>query len=154
MLKVIAGLLLFSTCNAVSVYAVAEKIDNKKLHCSARHLDTDAEVTVKVVPSIPGKKIATAQWPLGYPTIAIDASAFARLPKNAREFIYYHECAHLKFMSNDEHEVDCESMNLLAEHSHYSDIEVRSLIQELTKEFGWRKRWYKLLDCRDFQQAQ
>ena len=46
------------------------------------------------------------------------------------------------------------SMNLLAQHSHYSEIEVRSLIQVLTKEFGWRKRWYKLLDCKGFQQAQ
>jgi len=47
-----------------------------------------------------------------------------------------------------------QAMNLLAEYSHYSEIEVRSLFQVFTKEFGWRKCWYKLLDCKGFQQAQ
>jgi hypothetical protein len=59
------------------------------------------------------EKIATAQWPLGYPTIVIDDRAFLKLPINVRQFVYYHECAHLKFETKDEYEVDCKSLELI-----------------------------------------
>ncbi len=150
MFKIIIYFLLNSICLSFPLIAAAQdKNENDKLSCTARHLDTDKEVEVKIVSSIPGKKIATAQWPLGYPTIAIDNSAFAKLPKNAKHFIYYHECAHLKLMSNNEHEVDCESINLLVTRSHYSEMQVRKLVQALKQEFGWSKRWSNLLDCKN-----
>jgi len=154
MYRAIQYLLLFSSCVSYSLIATAQDtIKNDKLSCTAKHLDTDKEVEVNVISSIPGKKIATAQWPLGYPTIAINDSAFVKLPKNAKEFVYYHECAHLKFRSNDEHKVDCESINLLAAERNYTEIDIRKLIQTLNQEFGWSKRWEKLLDCRSFNDA-
>ena len=150
MVKGIKYCLLFSISILFPLIAASQDaIENDKLSCAAKHLDTDKEVEVKIVSSISGKKIATAQWPLGYPTIAIDDSAFAKLPKNAKQFVYYHECAHLRLMSNDEHEVDCESINLLVERSHYSEIQVRRLVQALKQEFGWSKRWSNLLDCKN-----
>lgn len=151
MFKVIKYILLFSIYMSFPLIAAAQDTinENDKLSCTAKHLDTDKEVEVKIVSSIPGKKIATAQWTLGYPTIAIDDSAFAKLTKNAKQFVYYHECAHLRLMSNDEHEVDCESINLLVERSHYSEIQLRRLIQALKREFGWSKRWSNLLDCKN-----
>jgi hypothetical protein len=150
MFKIIKYILLCSICISFPLIAGQQDTnDNDKLSCRAKHLDTDKEVEVKIVSSIPGKKIATAQWLLGYPTIAIDDSAFAKLPKNAKQFVYYHECAHLRLMSNDEHEVDCESINLLVKQGHYSEIQVRRLIQALKQEFGWSKRWSNLLDCKN-----
>lgn len=130
-----------------------DAIENDKLSCTASHLDTDKEVEVIVVSGIPGKKIATAQWPLGYPTIAIDEGAFTKLPKNAKQFVYYHECAHLKLRSNDEHEVDCASITLLVMRNNYSEIDLRRLIQALKQEFGLSKRWSKLLECKAFQET-
>jgi hypothetical protein len=132
------------------VVSAETNIDNKTLSCSAKHLDTDKLVEVKIVSSIAGKKIATAQWPLGYPTIAIDDSAFVKLPTAAKQFVFYHECAHLKLRASDEQVMDCESINLLVSQNDYSEIDVRRLIQTLTQEFGWSKRWSKLLNCGNF----
>ena len=154
MFKRLKYFLPISICFSFPLIAIAQDaIENDKLSCTARHLDTARDVDVKVVSRIPGKKIATAQWPLGYPTIAIDESAFTKLPKNAKQFVYYHECAHLKIRSNDEHEVDCESINLLVMRNNYSEIDLRRLIQALKQEFGLSKRWSKLLECKGFQDA-
>lgn len=120
-----------------------------KLSCFAKHLDTDQLVEVKTVSALPSKKIATAQWPLGYPTIAIDESAYAKLPKNAKQFVYYHECAHLTLKTEDEYSTDCESINSLVEKHGYSEIDIRKLIQSLTKKLGWSKRWEKLISCKN-----
>jgi len=140
-------LILLISISSLSIAAPKEVIKNDNLSCTAKHLDTDKEVDVKIVSSIPGKKVATAQWPLGYPTIAIDNSAFAKLPKNAKQFVYYHECAHLRLKSHDENKADCESIHFLEKRHNYSEIDIRKLIQTLTEEFGWSKRWNKLLDC-------
>ncbi len=146
--------LFFSICISFSLIATAQdKIDNEKLSCRASHLDTNKEVEVNIVSSIPGNKIATAQWPLGYPTIAINDSAFTKLPKSAKHFIFYHECAHLRLMSDNEHEVDCKSIQLLVKQKNYSEIDIRKLIQTLRAEFGWSKRWSKLLSCENFKNA-
>ena len=118
-----------------------------KLSCFAKHLDTDQLIEVKTVSALPTKKIATAQWLLGYPTIAIDESAFVKLPKNAKQFIYYHECAHLTLKTENEHSADCESINSLVEKHDYSKIDIRKLIQSLTKKLGWSRRWQELLNC-------
>lgn len=118
-----------------------------KLTCSAKHLDTDKEVEVKIISGISNKKVATAQWPLGYPTIAINDSAFIKLPKNARQFIYYHECAHLKFKLENEFETDCKSLELIKEKHALSEIETRKLVKTLVKEFGMSRRWSELLQC-------
>jgi hypothetical protein len=127
--------------------AAETDISSKKLSCFARHLDTDKLVEVKTVSGIASSKIATAQWPLGYPTIVIDDSAFVKLPKNAKQFIYYHECAHLTLKTEDEHEADCESVNLLVENHVFSKLDVRKLVQTLSKELGWSRRWQELLSC-------
>lgn len=139
--------ILLACMSCPSIAAPKSAIENDKLSCTAKHLDTGKEVEVNVVSSIPGKKVATAQWPLGYPTIAIDNSAFSKLPKNAKQFVYYHECAHLRLKNNDENEADCKSIHLLEKRNNYSEIDIRKLIQTLTEEFGWSKRWNKLLDC-------
>ncbi len=143
----IIKLILLVSLSSLSIAATQETVKNDNLSCTAKHLDTDKEVDVKIISSIPGKKVATAQWPLGYPTIAINHSAFTILPKNAKQFVYYHECAHLRLKSYDENEADCESIRLLEKRNNYSEIDIRKLIQTLTKEFGWSKRWNQLLDC-------
>lgn len=132
---------LLTTTNVVATAA------DKKLSCYAKHLDTDNLVEVKIVSSIASKKIATAQWPLGYPTIAIDNSAFVKLTKNTRQFIYYHECAHLTLRTKDEHEADCESINILMKKHHYKELDVRKLVKNLSEEFGLSQRWSDLLAC-------
>ena len=121
--------------------------DNDRLSCFARHLDTDKEVAVKITSAISSKKIATAQWPLGYPTITINDSDFIKLPKNARQFIYYHECAHLKYRIKDEFEADCKSIELMKEKHQIKEIDVRKLVRTLIKEFGMSHRWSALLQC-------
>lgn len=121
--------------------------------CIADHLDTNKPVEVKVVSSITKDKVATAQWPLGYPTIAINDSLFLKLPQNIKQFIYYHECAHLKFKNDDEHMIDCKSIDMLTERHNYSKLDIRKLINSLAKEFGLSKRWSKLLQCDGFQNA-
>lgn len=151
MTKPINTFFVITVSALLALNATAEEtVTTEKLSCSARHLDTDERVKVKVVSSIAVKKIATAQWPLGYPTIAIDDSAFVKLPNNAKQFVYYHECAHLRLRSNDEHAMDCESIKLLLERNDYTELDVRKLIQTLTKEFGWSKRWSALLNCKSF----
>lgn len=102
---IISFSLLFSL-NTVAL----ESDKNTQLTCFAKHLDTNNEVEVKIIPGIAGENIATAQWPLGYPTIVIDNSKFLKLPVNARQFIYYHECAHLKLEIKDEYKADCKSL--------------------------------------------
>ena len=82
MFKII-NFILLAIISSPSIATPQSPIENDKLSCTARHLDTNKEVEVKIVSSIPGKKVATAQWPLGYPSIAIDNGAFAKLPKNA-----------------------------------------------------------------------
>jgi len=142
-------LLPFCLCLLIPLNATAGAVKNDKLTCLARHLDTDQLVEVKTVSGIgiAMNKVATAQWPLGYPTIVIDDSAFVKLPKNAKQFVYYHECAHLKFTIKDEHTADCESVNLLVEKHAYAELDIRRLMQSLSKEFGWSRRWQELLNC-------
>ncbi len=123
---------------------------NSKLSCKAKHLDTDEEVEVKTTSSLPTKKIATAQWPFGYPTIAIDESVFVKLPANARQFIYYHECAHLKFQIKSEQEADCKGLELMINKHELSEIDVRQLVNIMVKEFGLSPRWTNLLNCESF----
>jgi hypothetical protein len=117
------------------------------LSCYAEHLDTGEEVKVKTISSITNKKVATAQWPLGYPTIAINDSDYIKLPKNARQFIYYHECAHLKFRLEDEFNTDCKSLELIKEKHGITKLEIRKLVKTLVKEFGMSRRWSELLQC-------
>lgn len=133
---------------SINVYAIEQDID--RLTCFAKHLDTDEEVEVKIISAIRSKQIATAQWPLGYPTIAINDSDFIKLPKNARQFIYYHECAHLKYRLKDEFETDCKSLELMKEKHQIKKIDVRKLVKTLIKEFGMSHRWSELLQCEEF----
>jgi len=81
----------------------------------------------------------------------IDESAFVKLPKHAKQFIYYHECAHLTLNNKDEYVADCESINILLGKHGYSEINVRKLIQTLSQEFGWSRRWQELLSCERLQ---
>ncbi len=140
--------LVLTVCALLPLNAVSEEtVTTDKLSCYAKHLDTNKLVEVKTVSGITGSKIATAQWPLGYPTIVIDNSAFVKLLKNAKQFIYYHECAHLQTKTEDEHEADCTSIDALVEKHDYSALDVRKLIQTLSKELGWSRRWQELLNC-------
>lgn len=124
-----------------------------KLSCSARHLDTNEEVKVKTESGLSiNNKVATAQWPLGYPTIAIDDSAFTKLPGNAKQFIYYHECAHLALRTTDEKEADCESINTMIKKHGATKHDIRILVKTLAKEFGLSPRWTNLLKCESFPQ--
>jgi hypothetical protein len=134
----------------LNILALEAEKDNR-LSCTAKHLDTNEEVAVKTVPAITNKNIATAQWPLGYPTIAINESDFIKLPENARQFIYYHECAHLKFQIEDEYETDCKSLELINENHPLSKINVRKLVETLVKKFGMSRRWSELLQCESFR---
>ncbi len=143
--------LILAACLMLPLNTTARELNKSgQLTCSARHLDTNKNVEVKTVSGITRKKIATAQWPLGYPTIAIDDSAFLKLPINARQFIYYHECAHLKFETTDEYEADCKSLKLINEKHRLSEIDVRKLVKTLVKEFGMSRRWSELLQCADY----
>lgn len=125
-----------------------ESDEDNKLNCIAKHLDTGKVVIVKTSPAIKSKNVATAQWPLGYPTIVIDNSAFLKLPKNARQFVYYHECAHLKFNIKDEFETDCKALELIKEKHKITKIQTRKLVETLVKEFGMSRRWSELLQCK------
>ncbi len=127
--------------------SLALETDNGRLNCFAKHLDTDEEVAVKITSAISSKKIATAQWPLGYPTITINDNDFLKLPKNARQFIYYHECAHLKYRIKDEFKTDCKSIELMKDKHQIKEIDVRKLTRALIKEFGMSHRWSALLQC-------
>lgn len=118
-----------------------------KLSCYTRHLDTDEIVEVKTVSGLAGSKIATAQWPLGYPTIVIDDSAFTKLPDNAKKFIYYHECAHLTLLTKNENEADCESIKTMTEKHGLTELDIRILVKTLVKKFGLSRRWTNLLMC-------
>jgi hypothetical protein len=140
---IIFSLFLLLSSNAIAI----EPEKSNRLTCSAKHLDTGKEVEVKTISAITRKKIATAQWPLGYPTIAIDDSAFLKLTKNTRRFIYYHECAHLKYEIKDEFEADCKSLELINENHEVSEIDIRRLVNTLVKEFGMSRRWSDLLQC-------
>ncbi len=142
-LKVISLLFLFSSFSAFGI----DSNSNSSFSCVANHLDTNKEVEVKIISAIRSKNVATAQWPLGYPTIAIDNSAFLKLPKNAQQFIYYHECAHLKFKIYDEFDTDCKSLDLIKEKHQLSEIDIRKLVETLVKEFGMSHRWSNLLQC-------
>jgi len=139
--------LLFS----LPVQAVEQK--NDQLSCYAKHLDSEKEVKVNVIPGITKKKIATAQWPLGYPTIAIDNSAFLKLTKNARRFVYYHECAHLKYKIENEFETDCKSLELINKKHGLTELETRKLVKTLVQEFGMSRRWSELLQCKNNSEA-
>jgi len=142
-------LALFSS----QIHALAEtetETGKKTLACFADHLDTKTPVEVKTIPGITPDKIATAQWPLGHPTIAINNSAYVKLSENAKQFVFYHECAHLQLQNKDEHDVDCAAINLLVENQNYAEIDVRRLFKSLSQAFGWQKRWSNLLDCRKF----
>ncbi len=144
-------LFLFGVYLMLPITLLAEETDkNNPLTCYAKHLDTKEHVKVKTVSGIIKNKIATAQWPLGYPTIAIDNSAFLKLTKNVRRFIYYHECAHLKFETKDEHEADCKSLELINDNHGLSEIETRRLIKSLVDEFGMSIRWSDLTNCSVF----
>ena len=134
--------LLFITFNSFAI-----ETNNDRLTCFAKHLDTNEEVEVKITSAISSKKIATAQWPLGYPTITINDSDFVKLPDNARQFIYYHECAHLKYKIKDELKTDCKSLELMQEKHQIKEIDVRRLVNTLVKEFGMSHRWRALLEC-------
>ncbi len=143
--------LLILICTSIQSFSATNNIKNNGLSCSAKHLDTGKLVEVKTVTSITTSKVATAYWPLGYPTIAINDSVFSKLPKSARQFVYYHECAHLKFRSKNEHQMDCESIKLLVVKMKYSKVKLRRLIKTLVQEFGLSKRWSNLLACDGFQ---
>ncbi len=140
-------LILCSTLFLSTSVLAIESDKNNQLTCFAKHLDTNEEVEVKIAPAITSKNIATAQWPLGYPTIVIDNSAFLKLPTNARQFIYYHECAHLKFKLKDEFATDCKSLELINEKHQLFEIDTRKLVETLVKEFGMSRRWSELLQC-------
>ncbi len=126
---------------------------NDSLSCYAKHLNSDETVKVKTISGFAGNKIATAQWPLGYPTIVLDDSAFVKLSENIRQFVYYHECAHLQLKHNDERVMDCESINLLIVNNNFTSLDIRRLVQSLTQEFGWSQRWSNLLRCESFNNA-
>ncbi len=144
-LKIIISIIfLFSSLNSSAL----DKNNNSSFTCIAKHLDTNKDVQVKIISAIKSKKVATAQWPLGYPTIAIDDSTFLKLPKNARRFIYYHECAHLKFKLDDEFETDCKSLELINDKHQLSKTDIRKLVATLVKEFGMSRRWSELLQCK------
>ena len=130
-----------------SLHTFATESNNKPLTCFANHLDTNEEVEVKVTSAISTKQIATAQWPLGYPTIAINDSDFIKLPKNARQFIFYHECAHFKYRTKDEYKADCKSVDLMKEKHQIKEIDVRKLVRTLNHELGMSHRWRDLLEC-------
>jgi hypothetical protein len=147
MLSAPGYVLTFSLLWAFSFLVIAEEPIKNRLTCFAKHLDTNAIVEVETISSIATSKIATAQWPLGYPTIAIDDSAYAKLPGNVRQFIYYHECAHLQSGNVDEKTMDCVSIDFLIEKHNYTTLDIRKLIQTLSVEFGWRRRWRELLNC-------
>lgn len=153
MCNLIKVVIFFYSCFLLSLNTFALE-SNKKvpLSCVATHLDTNKEVNVKTVSGISKRKIATAQWPLGYPTIAIDDSAFLKLPVNARQFIYYHECAHLRFKLKDEYDADCRSLELINENHGLSEIDIRKLVETLVKEFGMSRRWSDLLQCNLMQE--
>ena len=140
----------FAFCLIFPLCAQSLEQNNARLTCYAKHLDTDKEVEVKIIPAITNKKIATAQWPLGYPTIVIDNRAFLKLTKNTRRFIYYHECAHLKYKIKDEFETDCKSLELIHEKHGITEIDTRKLVKTLIQEFGMSRRWSELLQCESF----
>lgn len=147
-------LLLLSIYISFSAAAESQPLaTNSQLSCYAKHLDTDEIVRVKTISGFAGNKVATAQWLLGFPTIVLDDSAFVKLPKNIRQFVYYHECAHLKLKHDDERVTDCESINLLIINNNSSALGIRRLVQSLTQEFGWSQRWSNLLDCKSFKNA-
>lgn len=131
----------------ISINVFAAETNNNRLTCLAKHLDTDKEVEVKINSAISTKQIATAQWPLGYPTININDSDFIKLPKNVQQFIFYHECAHLKYKTKDENEADCKSIEMMKEKHQIKEIDVRKLVKTLNKEFGMSHRWRELLEC-------
>ena len=135
----------------ISINAFATEPNNDRLTCLAKHLDTDEEVEVKINSAISAKQIATAQWPLGYPTISINDSDFIKLPKNTRQFIFYHECAHLKYKTKDENKADCKSIEMMKEIHQIKEIDVRKLVKTLNKEFGMSHRWSALLQCESFK---
>ena len=128
--------------NPLLVYA-----DTNKLSCSAKHLNSNEQVEVKIASAYVGNKVATAQWPEGHPTIVIDDSKFVKLPINVRQFIYYHECAHLQLKTEDEFIADCHSVDTLINKHDYSERDIRKLVKVLVKEFGMSLRWSSLLDC-------
>ncbi len=132
---------------------VEQTTTSDQFSCYAKHLNTDETVEVKTISGFAGNKIATAQWPSGYPTIVLDDSAFVKLSKNIRQFVYYHECAHLKLKHNDERIMDCESINLLIVNNNFSALDIRRLVQNLTQELGWSQRWSDLLRCESFNNA-
>jgi capsid portal protein len=143
--------LILGSCSLLSLEITAQEFNkDSRLNCSAKHLDTNKNVEVKTASGLVGKKIATAQWPLGYPTIIIDDSAFLKLPVNTRQFIYYHECAHLKFETTDEYEADCKSLELINKKHDLSEIDVRKLVKTLVQKFGMSRRWSELLQCEEF----
>lgn len=147
MLKPLKYLFVISASLFISTNATAINSNDKKLYCQARHLDTDKLVDVKIIPGIAGNKVATAQWPLGYPTIAIDNSAYIKLPKNVKRFVYYHECAHLTIRTENQHEADCESINSLIDRHDYKELDIRKLVKALVEKFGLSIRWSNLLAC-------
>ena len=145
LLKIV--LTFYSTLFLSSSALAVDPGKNNQLTCFAKHLDTNKEVAVKTAPGITSKHVATAQWPLGYPTIVIDDSAFLKLPTNARQFIYYHECAHLKYKLDNEFEADCKALELIQNKHQLSEIDTRKLVKTLVKEFGMSRRWSVLLQC-------
>lgn len=146
--------LLLSILVSFSSLAETEQTNTKKpLSCYAKHLNTNETVKVKTISGFAGNKIATARWPLGYPTIVLDDSAFVKLPENIRQFVYYHECAHLQLLHNDERVMDCKSINSLIVNNNFSALDIRRLVQSLTQEFGWSRRWSDLLRCESFNKA-
>ena len=120
------------------------------LSCEAAHLDTNKTVPVKIVSAITKQRIATAQWPLGYPTIAINESEFSRLPELSRQFVYYHECAHLVKQIKDEAQVDCVALEMMRDQQQVSKYEMRLLVDELSTSLGLSRRWTNLLKCEAF----
>ncbi len=121
--------------------------DINPLTCEALHLDTNKPVPVRIVSAITSQRIATAQWPLGYPTIAINESEFSKLPQLTRQFIYYHECAHLVKQIKDEVKVDCVALEMMRHEQQLSKRDIRLLVDERSTPLGLTPRWTNLLKC-------
>lgn len=141
--KALSLFLLFITAQTLAA-------DKSALTCEAAHLDTNKTVPVRVVTAITNQRIATAQWPLGYPTIAINETEFSRLPELSRQFVYYHECAHLVKRIQEEAQTDCVALEMMQEQQRLSRYDIRLLVDELSTALGLSRRWTNLLNCEAF----
>lgn len=98
------------------------------LTCYARH-----RATGQVVPVIGTNGHAGGYWgfatyqPNGYPVIIFDARVLSSFPDVVARFIYYHECAHLKYETTNEIEASCWGLRDMRSDGNVSPAEEQTL---------------------------